>query len=361
MQETLSEFLSQRLVCPRDRLPLTTNESLLLCPVGHRYPIVHGIPVLLLDDCEQTIWIASESLAVASSVARGEIPTDPFFTSTLGINDAERRGILLEAQTGNSGIDPVAKFMIGATNGILYRDLIGKVADYTIPELRLPSGDGKRLLDIGCNWGRWCIAAARLGYRAVGMDPSLGAVLAARRVTMQLGLDADFLVGDARFLPFADESFDNVFSYSVIQHFGKGDACVSVAEIGRVLQCDGQSLVQMPNKLGLRCLFHQIRRRFRKPVGFEVRYWTIPELRRVFSSAIGPSLFSTDCFFGIGLQASDRHLMPAGGRWLIDASEFLRRLSKRFPVLTYFADSLYIASTKAPKVGAPRTTAERLK
>jgi len=357
----LSEFLSQNLVCPRDGLSLTQNDAVLICPGGHEYPLMDDIPVLLLDDCEQTIGIASESLAVASRVARGEIPCDPYFTSTLGINDIEREGILAEAQKAPSGIDPVARFMIGATNGILYRDFIGKIKEYTIPELRLPPGAGKRLLDIGCNWGRWCVAAARLGYRPVGIDPSLGAIFAARRVTRQLGLNVDFVVGDARFLPFAEGSFDVVFSYSVIQHFEETDARKSLAEIGRVLTPEGESLVQMPNKLGLRCLFHQIRRRFRKPVGFEVRYWTIPELRHVFSSMIGPSLFSTDCFFGIGLQASDRHLMPAPRRWLIDVSEFLRRLSKRFPVLTYFADSIYIASNKGPKVSAPRTTAERPK
>ena len=40
---------------------------------------------------------------------------------------------------------------------------------------------GSRLLDLGSSWGRWSIAAARKGYSVVGLDPSLGAVLAARR------------------------------------------------------------------------------------------------------------------------------------------------------------------------------------
>jgi ubiquinone/menaquinone biosynthesis C-methylase UbiE/uncharacterized protein YbaR (Trm112 family) len=353
MQQTLSEFLSQTLVCPRDGLGLTSERSFLFCPAGHKYPIVEGIPVLLLDEREQTIGIANDSLAAARKVASGETPTDPYFTSTLGINDAERRGVIAEAQKGNSPIDPVAKFMIGATNGILYRSLIGKIKEYTIPELRLPPGEGKRFLDIGCNWGRWCVAAARLGYRPVGLDPSLGAVLAARRVTEQLGLEVEFVAGDARFLPFTESTFDVVFSYSVIQHFDKGAARESVAEIGRVLRPQGRSLIQMPNKLGLRCLFHQLRRGFREPVKFEVRYWTIPELRHLFSSGIGASQFLVDCFFGIGLQAADSHLMSLGRRWLIRVSELLRRFTKRFGIMTYFADSLYVASTKGAKSKPP--------
>ena len=46
------------------------------------------------------------------------------------------------------------------------------------------------------------MSAAKKGYRAVGIDPSLGAVMAARRVARQLGLEIKCIVGDARFLPF---------------------------------------------------------------------------------------------------------------------------------------------------------------
>jgi SAM-dependent methyltransferase/uncharacterized protein YbaR (Trm112 family) len=344
--EELPEVLSQAIVCPRDKLPLKRKGPFLLCPNGHDYPIVHGVPVLLVAGCEQTIDVANASLAVARRVATGETPEDPLFTATLGINEEERQGVLAEVRQAGASVDPVAKFMIGATNGILYRDLIGKIGEYPIPGLRLSRGVGKQLLDVGCNWGRWSVAAARLGYRAVGLDPSLGAVLAARRITKQLGLEAHFVVGDARFLPFASHSFDVVFSYSVIQHFSEQDARTAVAEVGRVLKPGRTSLIQMPNKFGLRCLFHQMRRRFRQPAGFEVRYQSIRQLGNLFSSAIGPTQFSADCFFGIGLQATDLRFMPFGRRCLIRASEFLRVLSDHVPILTHLADSLYIASVK---------------
>jgi len=221
----------------------------------------------------------------------------------------KKKAVLADAKQFQPGIDSAVKFLVGATNGILYRHLIGKLTSYTIPELRLHSGGGKRFLDIGCSWGRWSVAAARLGYQPVGIDPSLGAVLAARRVCLELGLKADFVVGDARFLPFADQTFDTTFSYSTMQHFSRQDALIYLAEIGRVLKPGGESLNQMPNTFGIRCLYHQVMRKFRSPVHFEVRYWTVPELQRAFSSSIGPSQFSVDCFFGIGLQAADAHLM----------------------------------------------------
>jgi SAM-dependent methyltransferase len=308
---------------------------------------VDGIPVLLLDDKRQTIEIAEASLAAASKSREGRAqPVDRLFTSTLGISEDEKEGILAEAIKSPSCVDPVARFMIGATNGILYKHLIGNVSQYPIPELRLPSAQGRRLLDVGCSWGRWSVAASRLGYRVVGIDPSLGAVLAARRVSRQLGAAGDFVVGDVRFLPFAAESFDTVFSYSVIQHFSKEDAHLAVAEIGRVLRRGGECLVQMPNKWGPRCLLHQVRRGFRVPVRFEVRYWALSELLRTFSSKVGPTHLSVDCFFGLGLQASDSHLMPLRIRYLIRTSEVLRRFSRHLPLLTYVADSVYVASLK---------------
>ena len=348
---SVSVRLLRELVCPRDKLPLDCRGGGLVCPKGHEYPVVDGVPVLLLDDCVQTIGIAKASLDAAKCYCRGERSEAPLFVSTLGINEEEKKGVLQEALRGGSGIDPVAKFMIGATNGILYRELIGAVKEYTIPELRLPAGNGRRLLDIGCNWGRWSVAAARLGYCPVGIDPSLGAVLAARRVHRQLGLDADFVVGDARYLPFRTGCLDVAFSYSVIQHFSKEDALSSFAEIGRTLRSGGSSLIQMPNMFGIRCLFHQLKRGFRRPVRFEVRYWTASELRRALTARIGTTDISVDCFFGIGLQAADLRLMPPGRQRLIRLSEALRRMSRTLRWMSYAADSIYVASIKAPAPG----------
>ena len=153
--------------------------------------------------------------------------------------------------------------------------------------------------------------------------------MAARRVARQLGLPNRYVVGDARFLPFRDEAFGVVFSYSVLQHLSKEDARAAVAEAGRVLRPGGQSLIQMPNWLGVRCLYHQVRRGFREPRGFEVRYWGVRELKQAFEQAVGPSTLSVDCYFGLGLQKTDRHLMSPKLRLAIDTSERLRALSRR--------------------------------
>jgi SAM-dependent methyltransferase len=139
-----------------------------------------------------------------------------------GLDPSEIEGDLIrdrEYDSQNAAIDPVVNAAQVGSSGNLYRSLVGNLPRYPIPDLRLPEGEGRLFVDLGCHWGRWSIAAARKGYRAIGVDPNLRAVLAARRVARQMGIAVEFIVGDGRHLPFSRASIDRVFSYSVLQHF----------------------------------------------------------------------------------------------------------------------------------------------
>jgi SAM-dependent methyltransferase/uncharacterized protein YbaR (Trm112 family) len=341
----MDAWLHENLACPRTGEPLTRSGDVLRSPAGAEYPVVEGVPVLLRDDVPQTIGLAHASLTAACDAQAGRRPDD-WFLSTVGVSDEERAlAQRLRAEKG-AVVDPVVAVLISATNGILYRDLIGKVAEFPMPELRLPPGEGRRLLDIGCSWGRWSVAAARKGYRPVGLDPSLGAVLAAKRMCARLGVAADFVVGDARFLPFRRGAFDNVFSYSVVQHFSKADARQTLGEVARVLRTGGECFIQMPNALGVRSFYHQLRRGFRDGRDFEVRYWWPGELVEAFQAAVGPAELSVDCYFGLGLQAADAPLMGPGRRRLIALSEWLRRRAESCAPLRQLADSVYLKARR---------------
>ncbi len=270
-----------------------------------------------------------------------ERPADDRFIDTLGISDAERAKL---ATLPKGPVDPVVSMIIPGTSGHLYAARQGRYASYPIPELRLPAASGELFLEIGCNWGRWCIAAARKGYRVVGIDPSLGAVLAAKRVAAQLGVEAEFVVADARRLPFATRRFDVVFSYSVLQHFAREDVERTLDEIARVLKSGGVSFIQLANALGVRSLYHQARRGFRDQGGFDVRYWRIADMRGAFERAIGPSAVSVDGFFGLGIQSTDVAHMRLSHRLVCHASDALRAASVRVPALVQVADSVYVRS-----------------
>jgi SAM-dependent methyltransferase len=335
----IEEWNLENLVCPRDHGELSYKHDHLVCSKGHKYPVIQGVPIMLLEEVQQTIDLARESLRPTSD------KHDSLSIETLGVSAQQKKGIAELAASGNCKIDPVVAFLVGATNGIAYEHLVGKLEKYPIPEIRLPESVGETFLDIGCSWGRWCIAAARKGYLPIGLDPSLGAVLAAKRVAQEFGLDCKYVVGDARFLPFKKRSIQTVFSYSVLQHLSQDSVGRVLEEVGRILTTDGHVLVQMPTKAGVRCLYHQMRRGFRSPEGFDVRYWSVPSLRRLFSSKIGPSQISIDCFFGIGLQYSDLNLMSPPVKAAVIMSEGLRHLGRFIPAIKYFADSVYVSSS----------------
>lgn len=307
-------------VCPLDRGELVLDRDDLVCAEGHRFPLVDGIPILLVEEEEPTHAVC------------GAPPTK------------------LETPATSSGgaVDPFVAAGLAATCGRLYRHLNGRLSSYPIPELRRPRGNGELLLEVGCGWGRWCIAAARKGYTPVGMDPSLEAIRAARRVAGELGVRATYVVADARHLPFRDRSFGVVLSYSVFQHFAKADALGSFDEVARVLASPGVALVQIANVYGLHNLWNQAReRRFREQrTLFDVRYWSLGELHDELSRRVGPTEVFADGFFTLNPQPTDLALLPRRYRAVVLASEALRRASDRLRLLRYAADSLYAVSRR---------------
>ena len=319
----LPGWASALLACPRCHAPLESDEPSgeLRCASGHAYPVVDGIPVLLLDDAR---------------------PTQPgYWATTHEVHPTD------ELDVPPDGIDPYVRLVLLGTSGNLYRAAGERLARYPIPEFPLRDGEDRIVIDIGSNWGRWCVAAARAGFRPVGIDPSLGAVRAARRVAAQLGVEAAFAVADGRHLPFRSGSADVVFSYSVLQHFAKEDVRACLGSAARVLAEDGTALVQMASSRGLWNTAKRARRRFAEPAGFDVRYWSRGELRAAFRSAFGSALLSADGFFSLNPQAADGDLLSALGRAVVACSGVLCSMSRALPPLAAVADSVYVEARKA--------------
>ncbi len=328
------------LACPRDRGELRVENGRLCCDHGHSYPLVDGVPVFLLAEREQTIGIATASVQAAESAAGA-----PLYVETIGLTDEQRRAIARDWTEG-AKIDSVISYLIGATSGWGYVDLVGSLQNYPIPDIPVGRGNGEFLLDIGSNWGRWSVSAARKGWRVVGIEPSLGAIMAARRAFSGLGLDIAFVCGDARFLPFRPDLFQCAFSYSVVQHFSEADAELAIAEMGRVLRRGGLAKIQMANRGGLRSTYVRTRPNYPEGGSFRVRYWSLAAMREVFGRHVGRTKLSAEAFGGLGLLSEDRNLVSAKAKILIAASALLKRLSAAMPALINFADSVYVVSTK---------------
>lgn len=327
----MNEWLREHLVCPRDKRTLQTNGNYLICPHNHSYPVVDDVPIMLVEEEEHIHNYITETLDAVDALK-------------LTTNAKKTVDEPAAKNETDDAVDAYVQHEIPLTCGNLYMGLRQKLTRYPIPELRLPSGNGERFLEAGCNWGRWTIAAAQKGYQPIGIDPSLEAVQAAKRISRQFGVTTDFVVGDARYLPFASGSFDVGFSYSVLQHFSRPNARLSLEELARATRPDGKILVQMPNKYGIRCFYQNARRGFAEGENFDVRYWSPSELIKTFTEIFGATEMTADCYFGLNVQGTDIDMFPPHFKMVVRSSELLRRMSRKMPLLAKFADSVYLES-----------------
>ncbi|MCD6497076.1 MAG: class I SAM-dependent methyltransferase [Deltaproteobacteria bacterium] len=118
-------------------------------------------------------------------------------------------------------------------------------------EMLLPLAEGKDVLELGCGTG---LIMDRLKGRCAsltGVDLSGGMLSGAMRRGHQ--------VGQARVeaLPFADESFDLVFSFKVLAHVERIEE--TLAEAARVLRPGGYLVADFYNPLSLRGLIKMVK------------------------------------------------------------------------------------------------------
>jgi ubiquinone/menaquinone biosynthesis C-methylase UbiE len=113
-----------------------------------------------------------------------------------------------------------------------------------IPEIaRFDDAAGKEVLEVGVGLATDFVRFARAGASATGVDLTEAAVAAARERLAQEGLAGEVLVADAESLPFADESFDVVYSYGVLHH--TPDPAGALREVHRVLRAGGEARIML--------------------------------------------------------------------------------------------------------------------
>ncbi len=100
---------------------------------------------------------------------------------------------------------------------------------------------GFRVLDIGCGTGSMAVEIKRMHPEAevVGIDPDPSALSTAERKAKRAGLSIEFDRGFADHMPYADASFDRVFSSFMFHHLAADEKTATLGEIRRVLKAGG--------------------------------------------------------------------------------------------------------------------------
>jgi ubiquinone/menaquinone biosynthesis C-methylase UbiE len=108
---------------------------------------------------------------------------------------------------------------------------------------------GKTILEVGVGAGTDHLQWARAGCRCHGVDLTEEAIETTRARFALYGFRSDLQRIDAERLPFADQSFDLVYSWGVIHHSERPEAII--AEIHRVLRPGGLFLGMLYNRRAL--------------------------------------------------------------------------------------------------------------
>jgi SAM-dependent methyltransferase len=108
---------------------------------------------------------------------------------------------------------------------------------------------GCEVLEIGCGLGTDTVRFARAGARVTAVDITETAVALTRARLADEGLDGEVLQADAEELPFADASFDLVYSWGVLHH--TPDTERSIREVARVVRPGGEARVMLYNRRSL--------------------------------------------------------------------------------------------------------------
>jgi ubiquinone/menaquinone biosynthesis C-methylase UbiE len=109
---------------------------------------------------------------------------------------------------------------------------------------------GKKVLEIGCGVGIDGLEFVKAGADYTGIDASARSLALAKQYFELSGYDSQNLIlADVESLPFANETFDFIYSWGVLHHTPHIEKAVS--EIHRVLKPNGEFCIMLYNRRSL--------------------------------------------------------------------------------------------------------------
>lgn len=187
-------------------------------------------------------------------------------------------------------------------------------------EKRVGKLNGRRLFDDGFGNGAFAAAFAEAGALVSGVEVNPVLLKIAEDCLKKKNLTANLKVFDGSRFPFADNSFDYVYSTSVLEHVT--DASLHLREIDRVLKLGGKVYLSFPNRFA--------------PKETHTGIWLLSYLPRSIARLILLRIFKRNSIDELNLHfvsyfALLRHLQGTGLKvqFEYEAQDGLRKLTKR--------------------------------
>lgn len=153
---------------------------------------------------------------------------------------------------------------------------------------RLPSGG--MTLDLGTGRGRWPFAMVDMGFRVIGMDYVTHLIDTNNREAKAKGMQGKirFVEGDVFEINFADESFDIVTDFGLLQHLTTEDWPKYGREVERVVKKGGYVLnvsLSQETKTFLGMSPKDVHQTDFDKYGAHYHFFNLDELRTVYGPA----------------------------------------------------------------------------
>lgn len=249
----------------------------------------------------------------------------------------------------NKDLPWIVQLQIAATNGIQYRDIVGKLNGYPKYNLPVPAVKSGLMLDIGTGWGRWLVAGSEKGYIPIGADLRLEFCEAAINTLHAHKKNGYTVVADLKNLPFKENVFDLVWSFSVIQHTCKERCLACLTHINRILKNDGFTYLEFPNKEGFRNRRGPAKMNAKKKDDYNswhVRYYSIGQYKEMFNLGFDNFDYDVHSFLGIGVLPEDMKYVTFKNKMMCGVSLLGTFLAKHNTFLKKISDSLYLKAFK---------------
>lgn len=117
---------------------------------------------------------------------------------------------------------------------------------------RLGLEPGARVLDVACGHGRHALRLAQRGLRVTGIDASESSLAHARLAAADAGVEIEYVQGDMRELPWADEFDAAINLYTAFGYFAEeSEDERALQAVARALRPDGSFLIDTFNPTAL--------------------------------------------------------------------------------------------------------------
>ena len=207
-----------------------TMDGLLQCKTGHGYPIIGGIPRLVLpalrigpvhEQWKKLHRAKLEDLSI--EIHPAPIPADSAKFQSLQADVIEKFDFEWEAYDRFGWDDPM--FNIEREEAVFAQKTMLQPDDLK----------GKLTLDAGCGNGRYTYWAAQYGAEVIGME--LGSAIETAYANTRSLPNVHLVQGDIFSLPFKTTLFEVIFAIGVLQH--TGDAKRAFANLSNRLMSGG--------------------------------------------------------------------------------------------------------------------------